>query len=199
MCPLVETIRSEDGELINLEFHNKRMMRTLFELFGLTKDIDLAGVISVPDSASTGVFKCRLEYDNVIMKTEFIRYNLKPVRSLKIIEDNAINYSYKFTDRRSLERLLEKRNECDDILITKNGFITDTSYSNVILRDISGVWHTPATYLLPGTRRASLLHQSKIRETKIHYRDLENYLELKLINSMLGIEDSEGIPIRNII
>jgi 4-amino-4-deoxychorismate lyase len=199
MCRLVETIRSEDGRLINLEFHNERMMRTLFELFGLKKDIDLAGIVSVPDSAIRGVFKCRVEYDKEIRKTEFIRYNLKPVRSLKVVEDNTIEYNYKFTDRRSIERLWKKRNECDDILIIKNGFITDSSYANVIFRDMSGVWYTPSTYLLPGTRRESLLRQGKIREAKIGYHDLENYTELKLINAMLGMEDTEGIHVSNII
>lgn len=199
MCRLVETIRSEDGRLINLEFHNERMMRTLFELFGLKKDIDLAGIVSVPDSAIRGVFKCRVEYDKEIRKTEFIRYNLKPVRSLKVVEDNTIEYNYKFTDRRSIERLWKKRNECDDILIIKNGFITDSSYANVIFRDMSGVWYTPSTYLLPGTRRESLLRQGKIREANIGYHDLENYTELKLINAMLGMEDTEGIHVSNII
>ena len=62
-----------------------------------------------------------------------------------------------------------------------------------------GVWHTPSTYLLPGTRRASLLRLNKIRETEINYHDLENFTELKLINAMIGMEDTEGIPVRNII
>lgn len=199
MCLLVETIRLENGRLINIELHNERMMRTIFDLFGLKKDIDLAKTVFIPDSAVKGVFKCRLEYDNVIRKTEFTLYRQKSVRSLKLIEDNSINYSYKFTDRKSIERLWEKRNKCDDILIIKNGFITDTSYANVILRDMSGEWHTPSTYLLPGTRRASLLRLNTIRETKIDYRDLENYTELKLINAMLGLEDTEGIPVRDII
>ena len=199
MYRLVETIRSENGNLNNLEFHNERMMKTLFELFGLKKDIDLSKIIYMPDSAIRGIYKCRVEYDNEIRKTEFIRYNLKSIKSLKVIEDNTINYSFKFTERRSIERLWEKRNECDDILIIKNGFITDTSYANVIFRDMSGVWYTPSTYLLPGTRRESLLRQGKIKEAKIGYHDLENYTELKLINAMLGMEDTEGIHVSNII
>jgi 4-amino-4-deoxychorismate lyase len=199
MYRLVETIRSEDGILCNLEFHNSRMMRTLSELFGLKKNIDLSRILAVPDYAGKGVYKCRVEYDYEIKKIEFIRYFQKSVRNLKIVEDNTIEYRYKFTDRRSIEKLLEKRNECDDILIVKNGFITDTSYANVILSDISGLWYTPATCLLPGTRRASLLHQGIIREVKINYYDLENYTELKLINAMLGMEDTDGISVRNIV
>jgi 4-amino-4-deoxychorismate lyase len=199
MYRLVETIRSENGILNNLEFHNERMMRTLSDLFGLNKVIDLGRIIFVPGHALNGIFKCRVEYDHDIRKTEFIRYSQKNVRSLKAVEDNTIEYCFKFTDRKVIEKLLVKREECDDILIIKNGFITDTSYANVILRDKSGVWYTPSTYLLPGTRRASLLRQGRIREAEIRYTDIENYTEIKLINAMLGLEDTEGISVRNII
>jgi len=199
MYRLVETIRSEDGRLNNLEFHNIRMMKTLVDLFGLKISIDLSQIISVPDYAGKGVFKCRVEYDYEIKKIEFIRYFPKSVRNLKIVEDNTIEYPYKFTDRRSIEKLLEKRSECDDILIMKNGFITDTSYANIILSDTSGLWYTPATCLLPGTRRALLLQQRKIIEVKINLKDLENFTDLKLINAMLGMEDTDGISVRNIL
>ena len=199
MYPLVETIRSDNGVLNNLELHNERMMRTLSDLFGLKKVIDLERIISVPGSAMNGVYKCRVEYDSEIRKTEFIPYTLKIVTSLKIVEDNTIKYSHKFTDRRVIEKLVEKREDCDDILIIKNGFITDTSYANVILREFNGVWHTPSSYLLPGTRRASLLRQGRIIESRIRLRDLKNYTELKLINAMICMDDTEGIPMRKII
>lgn len=183
---------------MNIGFHNERMSRTLFELFGLKIEINLNGIITVPDYAGTGVFKCRVIYDNEIRKMEFIRYTMKSIRSLKIIEDNVISYSFKFTDRTSLEKLLERKNESDDILIVQNGYITDTSSANVILKDTSGIWHTPSTFLLPGTRRASLLAQHKIRETPIRLRDIGNYAEVRLINAMISMEDSEGISVKNI-
>jgi 4-amino-4-deoxychorismate lyase len=198
MYQLVESIRLENGVFINIGFHNERMSKTLFELFGLKVEINLMGIVTVPDYAVTGVFKCRVIYDNEIRKAEFIRYSMKSVRSLKIIEDNSISYSYKFTDRTSLEKLLESKNECDDILIVKNGYITDTSSANVILKDPSGVWHTPSTFLLPGTRRASLLAEHKIRETTIRLRDIGNYTEVRPINAMIGMDDSEGISVKNI-
>ena len=76
--------------------------------------------------------------------------------------------------------------------------VTDSSYANVVFRDINGNWVTPLTYLLPGTRRASLLQRGLIKETIITYMDLNKYVEVKLINAMIGFEDTEGIPVANI-
>ena len=60
----------------------------------------------------------------------------------RLIEDNKISYSYKYTTRGSLNELLTKRERYDEILIVKKGFITDTSYSNIIFFD--GIkWLTP--------------------------------------------------------
>lgn len=198
MFRLVETIRSEDGKLINTGFHNERMHRTLSELFGLRSKIDLGRIIMVPEYALKGLFKCRVEYDTEIRNTEFIFYHPKQVRTLKAVEDNTIDYRYKFTDRKAIDKLLEKKGECDDILIIKEGYITDTSYANVILRDKSGKWHTPSTYLLPGTRRAFLLRQGFITESVVGFKDLDSYTEIRLINAMLGMDDTFGIPVRDI-
>jgi len=76
--------------------------------------------------------------------------------------------------------------------------VTDSSYANVVFRDLNGNWVTPSTYLLPGTKRASLLEMGLINETIITYRDINKYTEVKLINAMIGIDDTEGIPVGNI-
>jgi branched-subunit amino acid aminotransferase/4-amino-4-deoxychorismate lyase len=53
--------------------------------------------------------------------------------------------------------------------------------------------------LLPGTQRASLLQKGIINETRITYRDINKYIEVKLINAMIGLHDTEGIPVGDII
>ena len=69
--------------------------------------------------------------------------------------------------RRS-DKLMELRGDKDDILIIKNGKVTDTSYANVVLSDKEGKCITPnSTYLLHGTRRASLLKSGKIRKAPV--------------------------------
>jgi 4-amino-4-deoxychorismate lyase len=65
--------------------------------------------------------------------------------------------------------------------------------------DGSGNWFTPETFLLNGTRRSGLLKTGKIKMAPICVNDLRNYSEVKLINAMLGIDDTEGIPVSNII
>ncbi len=199
MSLLVETIKVENGALLNISFHNERMNRSLFEVFGLRNETDLEKIIKVPAFACNGIYKCRVEYDDKTTKIEFLPYIIRPVRSLKMIHDDNISYSYKYIERDDIHRLMEMRGDCDDILIIKKGMVTDSSYSNVVFRDLNGNWVTPSTYLLPGTRQASLLQMGQITETIIAYRDINKYTELKLINAMIGIDDTEGIPVGNII
>lgn len=198
MSLLVETIRSENGKLLNISFHNERMSRSLYELFGLRTKTDLNNIITVPPFALKGKFKCRVVYDDKSKEIGFVPYNIRPVSSLKMLTDNIINYSYKFTDRSAINRLTELKGNCDDILIIKNGMVTDSSYANVVFRNLNGSWVTPSTYLLSGTMRAALLMQGLITEAIISYSDIEKYSEVRLINAMIGIEDSEGIPVKNL-
>ena len=88
--------------------------------------------------------------------------------------------------------------ECDDILIVKNGRITDTSYANIVVRGSDNTWYTPSTYLLNGTRRQSLLDRGIIKEREITPASLRKFRELHLINSMINIADTAGIPVRSI-
>lgn len=199
MSLLVETIKVENGMLLNISFHNERMIRSLYELFGLMNEPDLEKVINVPEYAGKGVYKCRVVYDNKIRKIEFLPYFVRSIRSLKMIMDDNISYSYKYIERDNIHRLMEMRRECDDILIIKKGMVTDSSYANVVFRDLKSNWVTPSTYLLPGTRRANLLKSGLINETIITYKDLNKYTEVKLINAMIGFDETEGILVSNII
>jgi len=199
MSLLVETIRSEDGKLLNTGFHNERMTSSLFDLFGLRTEIDVDNIITVPPYAYQGLYKCRIVYDNKSFEIEFVPYKIRQVKSLKMITDNNIKYPYKFTDRSGLNKLTELKGDCDDILIIQNGMVTDSSYANVVFKDLNGNWFTPSTYLLQGTMRSSLLKQGLISETTISYKDIGKYSEVRLINAMIGIDDSEGILIEKII
>ena len=199
MSLLVETIKVENGIPLNVSFHNERMIRSLFGVFGLRNEPDLEKFINIPSFAFKGIYKCRIEYDSKIRKVEFLPYIIRPVRSLKLIFDDNINYTYKYVNRDNIYRLMGMRGNCDDILIIKNGMVTDSSYANVIFRDVNDNWITPSSYLLRGTKRESLFKSGQISEANIAFRDIQKYSEVKLINAMLGIEDTVGIPVRNII
>lgn len=199
MSLLLETIKLQEGYLQNISFHNNRMMRSMQILFGIRRKIELDHLIIIPPEAKRGIYKCRIEYDTDVRKVEFLLYSVRPLRRLKLVECNDLDYSLKYADRSRLEELASGRGDCDDILIIRNGMVTDTSYANIIFKDLKGNWVTPLTFLLQGTRRESLLQKGIIKETAISYSDLKKYKAAKLINAMIGIEDSEEFPVENIV
>jgi 4-amino-4-deoxychorismate lyase len=75
-----------------------------------------------------------------------------PVHSLRIVHIKHIDYSIKTDNRQQLDKAFARRNGCDDIIIVKNGFITDAWASNIILFNVNE-WHTPSTPLLKGIQR----------------------------------------------
>ena len=75
--------------------------------------------------------------------------------------------------------------------------MTDTSFTNVVFESDKGLF-TPSTYLLPGTKRQTLLKERVIKEKVIRIEDIEDYRKLYLINAMMGIEDNISIPISSL-
>lgn len=199
MYQLVETIKINNGTPENLEFHYRRMKKALSELYGIRKCFDLNAILKVPYNLSAEIVKCRIVYDTEIRETTFQPYVIRPVNSLRLVEDNEIEYRYKYADRSTLEALFEKRGSCDDILIIKDGFVTDTYYANIVFRSTDGDWVTPESCLLKGTRRTSLLKKKLIKEAVIRVSDLNKYTEARLINAMIEICDTDGISIRNLL
>jgi 4-amino-4-deoxychorismate lyase len=197
MYHLFETISIRDGVAENLPWHQQRLEASCRVLFGEAPEIDLAMVINIPLKCRQGHFRCRVDYDRQIREISFAPYQVKEITSLQLIEDNTIDYRHKFADRRQPDQLYALRGSCDDVLIVKNGLITDTTYANVILWD-GRQWFTPSEPLLPGTCRARLIHEGMISEAKIKASELHLYKELKLINAMRGIEDMPAIPVGNI-
>ena len=198
MSRLIETIKVKNGKVYNLDYHSARFNRSRKEIFNTGPSIDLANKITVPEYALQGLFKCRIEYDEQIRNIDFLRYNPRRVRTLRLVEADHIDYSYKYLDRSAIEELVKQNNECDDILMIKDGMITDTSYANIIVRGDDKIWYTPSGYMLRGTKRELLLNEGLIREKDISPASLKRYRELRLINSMLDIDDSPSVAVRTI-
>lgn len=186
MYQFLETIRLEEGNLVNQNYHQSRINDTskYFSLNGF--DLDK---LTIPKQFMKGLFKLRIEYANTILKIEYQEYKIKQIDSLKIIEDNSIIYNFKYLNRSRINKLLEKKDDCDDIIILKNGEITDTSYSNLIFVK-NGEYFTPINPLLNGTKRRYLIDLREIIPNLIKPRDLDNYEYCKIFNAMINIEDS---------
>lgn len=196
MSRLFETIRICNGEPCNLSLHEKRLNSSRQVLFGSTGAITLADHIRVPDDCRTGIYRCRIIYEESIISTEFIPYLPATVRTLKIVHADEIDYSLKYLDRTCLTRLID-REVADDVLIVKNGCVTDTSYSNIVFTD-GRQWVTPDTPLLRGTMWEKLLREGAIEEERITVGDLDRFTHFRLINAMLGFE-APLLPIKNIV
>ncbi len=158
MYPLVETIRIRNGVPENLVWHQRRYEKSYRTLFGKNPQIIIENIIKIPAEHKKGVVKCRFLYHTDSYSTEFYNYTPSQVHSIKLLEVNHLEYPHKFTDRTAINDLLGMKGECDDILIVKNGLITDSSISNIVFFD-GRTWVTPTEPLLKGTARERLLSE----------------------------------------
>ena len=166
------------------------MNSSMMKLYGVAGSADLSQFLNSMDYPRTGLYKCRITYDDHSKMAEFLPYTFKPITSLKLVENDTILYEHKYADRSLINQLTERKGDCDDILIVKRGLVTDSSYANIVFRR-GGKWYTPASYLLKGTMRENLLQSGRIIEKEIGVKDIANFEKFKLINAMLGFEGQE--------
>lgn len=171
-----ETIKAHEGVLYNLEYHQKRLNRTLKSI-----TYDLSRLITPPQK---GLFRCRFVYDASGYDIAFFPYVKRDVKTLKIIHHDTLEYSCKYSDRSQLDALFAKRGACDDVLIIQNGYVRDTTIANVAFFDGSE-WLTPKQPLLKGTMRQKLLDEGKIKEHSITLHEIFGYKKIALMNAMI--------------
>lgn len=194
MCQFIETIRIENGKALNLGFHNYRFNKTRRDIFECNLPVNLADYIRPGEY--TERTKCRIEYQDEVEKVEYQPYTIRPVKSLRMVTSDGLDYTYKSSNRQKLDELFKQKGEADDILIIRDGFLTDTSIANIALWN-GEQWETPEKPLLEGTMRASLLGKRLIVPAVIHPQDLSRYSLIRLFNAMIGFGEIE-IPVEEI-
>ena len=188
----VETIKMANGKPSNLPYHQARMERTIRHFFpnlALNAMPSLQNLITPNENMS--LVKARVVYgaDGVEL-IEYAPYSMRPIRSLQVVYDDTISYSYKSCDRSQLNALAAKKGDCDEIIIVKNNLVTDTSFTNLAISD-GNCWLTPRQPLLLGTKRASLLNQGLIKEADITAYDLKRAERVRLFNAMIDFGERE--------
>jgi 4-amino-4-deoxychorismate lyase len=188
---LLETLRCEDGRLRHVSYHQQRLDETLRHL-GIGRSYDLHSLILPPEH---GLWRCRFLYGADGYEVRFHPYRPRTFSSLKLIRTDEIDYSHKYADRSTLERLSGERGTCDDVLIVCNGFVTDTTIANVALF-IDGRWLTPRHPLLKGTARARLIDEGFLHPAPLREEDIAKAQRVALMNAMMGfVEVENGIII----
>jgi 4-amino-4-deoxychorismate lyase len=185
---LLETIKLENGQFQNIEYHNKRFNCSRFDLFGINENQHLENLIKVPKDCFEDIFRCRIIYEKEIKEITFTPYLQKEIKTLKLVDIGNWDYSYKYADRSFLNNLLLENQDFDEVIMIKNGFITDCTIANLVFWDGSN-WFTPSTPLLKGTKRQQLLDTHQIVEQEIRIEDLGKYEGVFLINAFRGLED----------
>ena len=190
MSLLIESIKLLDGKFYNLEYHERRMVRSLRSLFGIGPSLALEKFVTNSAVPEKGLYKCRVLYDASSMEKEFTPYRVRPLRRVRVVTDDDISYQFKFVDRQGLNRLWELRGDCDDVLIVKDGKVTDCTYSNIVFRK-GRDWFTSDSPLLEGTMRQNLIDRNKLHVREILPKDIRSFDSFKVINAMLEFESPE--------
>ena len=193
MSLLIETISCIDGKLQNLFWHTVRVNKSRSALFNSTKRLSLEQT-TLPDFVKEGKWKCRVLYDQKINGVSFEPYERKEVKTLKLIESD-IKYCHKYQDRTSIDNLYEQKGDADEIIIIKDGLVTDTSIANILLYD-GHDWITPEAPLLEGTMRAELISKQVVTPKKVLQNELYNYQKLMLVNAMNPFDESRTLDIQ---
>ena len=138
----IESVKVKDGVVMNMEFHLERMKKSIGKLHNTD--------FTIPEEYRVGIVKMRILYNEETIKdVSFQKYKYPEINSLKMVEGNDICYGLKFEDRTAINNLYLQKEECDDILIIKDGFVTDTSFCNIIFVK-NNTCFTPDTPLLEG-------------------------------------------------
>jgi 4-amino-4-deoxychorismate lyase len=190
-----ETICVQNRRLLNLSYHENRLNKTRKEFYGFGDIWKLSELITIPDFVTEQPHKCRLAYAEHVGNIKWEPYHPRTISKIQKVYDDTVDYAYKYNDRSNLNFLYEQRKDADEILIIKNGMVTDTNFCNVAFQQ-NGKWYTPITPLLPGTQRAFLLDSGIIEETAISENDIQNFSHIRLFNAMVSWENSPAIDVK---
>ncbi|WP_368031095.1 aminotransferase class IV family protein [Arcobacter sp. s6] len=176
-----ETIKCDDYEIFNLDYHNKRVANTIGLNFNLQEYI-------YPLSAD--LLRCKIIYNkDEIIDVQYFPYEKKEINSFKLVYDD-INYSKKYLNRDTLDKLYEQKNDCDDVIIIKNNIVTDTSIANIAIF-YENQWITSKNCLLKGTTRDRLINDKFLIEKDISVKMLKKASKIALMNAMIGFDIKE--------
>jgi 4-amino-4-deoxychorismate lyase len=103
------------------------------------------------------------------------------------------SYDFKFAKRDLLNNLILDNQE---VIIVKNGFLTDTTYANIALKQ-GEKWYTPSEPLLEGTKRDFLIENKLIFPKQLHINELHHFSHIKIFNAMMESEAFEIAEIFN--
>lgn len=113
---LFETIKVENYEAQNLEFHLERVKNSIKK----EPNFDFKNIIKAPNN---GLFRAKVIYDENgnLVDCRLFKYKMRNFKNFKILKSD-VNYERKFLDRNALDEIFAQRGANDDVLIEKTEF-----------------------------------------------------------------------------
>ena len=181
---LFESILLEDGEYFLLSRHLERL-RNSATYFGFSfPEQEVSAVLDqIAARNASGAFKVRL----VLWKDGQIKPQISLIEKADSILDIALaTHSVDSSDRFLYHKTTLRDYYSEDVIFfNERDEVTESRIANIVV-SIDGQLFTPpvSSGLLPGTFRAELLAQGKIKERVITVEELKSAREFFLINSV---------------
>lgn len=199
MYPCIEAIEWSQGRAHRLPYHQRRVeaaFRCLYPgvtAFSLSDELEKRQHLFPVQ----GTYKLRLEYNEQLQTVEFQEYRLRSISTLKMVETGQPTLDYKSSVRALIDEAFSARGTADDVLLVRDGMLTDTSYANIALYD-GTKWKSPRIPLLYGTRRAYLIDRQQIETADIRADELHRFQLIRLFNALIDFGAVE-LPVKAIL
>lgn len=192
----IESIRLENGELMNLGLHQHRTEMTLLAHYGARVHIDLSRELAHRSLPAGGLYKVRVTYDREIAGIDVDPYTRAGVRGIELVDASDLDYRFKYAERSVLDALRERVPPGVQPVVVQDGYIRDALYANVCFFD-GNTWLTPERPLLEGTARRAALARGEVRAAAVRAEDYRKgkYTQVKLINCMTYFSEAQEVPI----
>jgi len=197
MYPLFESVCVAGGAVRHGRYHEQRFEASYRKLYGKKPGFSLWEGLSLEGADPSLTYKLRIRYNASGTSWELAEYRSRLPETLRLVWDDTVEYALKYSDRQALDRLAAQRDGADDVLIIREGLVTDSSYCNILFWDGREVT-TPKRPLLEGTCRARLLAEKRIAEADIPADGLDRYLAFQLVNALNDFDPGRWRPLENI-
>lgn len=186
----LETVCIRDGQAQHWDDHLQRIAQTLAAVGTFETLQQVVGQMEQQLSVWCEMPKAERQRGRLVYSAEGVQeaslhpYQPRIVRSLRLVEAPSLRYNYKYAHRAIIDSYFQKRGKADDVLLTQNGWLRDTSIANIALFDGTD-WWTPDAPLLAGTHRSRLLREGLLRPAALHRDNLARFSRLRCFNAML--------------